>query len=613
MISPPTTTYSIDEGAWGKSFDPTQKDQCKEPIINGYITLMILKYEMSKYTDILLWKDFREDFERWSIDIFKISNRTALKKLRDHLVTHGVWIKAQAVSISYAKVLQECLDSDIRYDWTEQEINDHLIEYRGLFDSRSNPTNYSATPAIKQSSITPKKEFPESLSAESNFSSKQQFPSQITIPGRSSNFEGVSTKLLTDLMKIYSQDDKKYGGEFFDFLDVKLQEFYDCCAKIGLTGAYHHAFSIMLKGRARSYYYSMIARKSYYLTTMVNLMRTHFETDENRQMYISEWRMTTLKKTIIQNPDKSRLKCLKMTIETLQKLQQGLPIESRGENVLRDQLINACRGVEECNLSLYKPAIKFKGVCAELRSAVGTFIRSQDSSAFNNHTQFNQQTNLENYDESQFWTDRTYQGRNRENGYKYSQHGETLNGNKFRAGAPRGNFLGSRNFQERSRQKKCYKAYERFQQHTQYTTDREVTPHYYQSFLAHFEGLERIPDHLDNKQEIDQLLMKMQIEDEKCHDGFFTEFGEINGAHMVAILNDQSTLHAVTTKDLFKEPFKPEKDTSTFTFESRYSSEIFQGIMPDSGAAGVSTAGEPQFIALQKIDPTVQLDTSTAG
>jgi hypothetical protein len=35
--------------------------------------------------------------------------------------------------------------------------------------------------------------------------------------------------------------------------------------------------------------------------------------------------------------------------------------------------------------------------------------------------------------------------------------------------------------------------------------------------------------------------------------------------------------------------------------------------MPDSGAVGVSTAGQPQFLALQKLDQRVQLDTSTAG
>ena len=35
--------------------------------------------------------------------------------------------------------------------------------------------------------------------------------------------------------------------------------------------------------------------------------------------------------------------------------------------------------------------------------------------------------------------------------------------------------------------------------------------------------------------------------------------------------------------------------------------------MPDTGAAGVSTAGEEQYKALQKKDPTVQLNTTMAG
>ena len=35
--------------------------------------------------------------------------------------------------------------------------------------------------------------------------------------------------------------------------------------------------------------------------------------------------------------------------------------------------------------------------------------------------------------------------------------------------------------------------------------------------------------------------------------------------------------------------------------------------MLDSGAAGVLTAGEPQFLALQRLNPTVKLDMLTAG
>jgi len=108
--------------------------------------------------------------------------------------------------------------------------------------------------------------------------------------------------------------------------------------------------------------------------------------------------------------------------------------------------------------------------------------------------------------------------------------------------------------------------------------------------------------------DMEQCLMEMEIETET----YLTELGEIDGVQTVAILNDQSTLHAVTGKDPFNEPAEP-NETSAFTFDDRYSSNIFQGIMPDSGAAGVSTAGNSQFLALQKLDPRVQLDTSTAG
>ncbi len=35
--------------------------------------------------------------------------------------------------------------------------------------------------------------------------------------------------------------------------------------------------------------------------------------------------------------------------------------------------------------------------------------------------------------------------------------------------------------------------------------------------------------------------------------------------------------------------------------------------MPNSGAAGVSTAGEPQFLALRKLMLALQIDTAIAG
>ena len=71
---------------------------------------------------------------------------------------------------------------------------------------------------------------------------------------------------------------------------------------------------------------------------------------------------------------------------------------------------------------------------------------------------------------------------------------------------------------------------------------------------------------------------------------------------MVTILNNQLILHLVIREDIFNE--EPNK-TLTFTFNNCYLSNTFQGIMPDNGATGVLTTRNPQFLILQKLDPTV--------
>ena len=44
----------------------------------------------------------------------------------------------------------------------------------------------------------------------------------------------------------------------------------------------------MLKGRTSIYYYSKIAGKTLDFGTMISIVWIHFETEENRQKYLSE-------------------------------------------------------------------------------------------------------------------------------------------------------------------------------------------------------------------------------------------------------------------------------------------------------------------------------------
>jgi len=48
-------------------------------------------------------------------------------------------------------------------------------------------------------------------------------------------------------------------------------------------------------------------------------------------------------------------------------------------------------------------------------------------------------------------------------------------------------------------------------------------------------------------------------------------------------------LHFITKLDIFNEL----KESFAFSFNDKYSANVFYGIMPDTRAVGVSTAGEP--------------------
>jgi hypothetical protein len=135
MQKPPDLSYPIDEATWNKSIDPLKEENQKAEILNGYITHVMQFWINRRFKDIALWEDFRDEFSEWTIDVLKLASRNALKELRVYLTTHGVWIR-KTTGTSFARVLQDCIDEETRYEWTKEEIEEHLKLHPGEFDSR---------------------------------------------------------------------------------------------------------------------------------------------------------------------------------------------------------------------------------------------------------------------------------------------------------------------------------------------------------------------------------------------------------------------------------------------------------------------------------------------
>jgi hypothetical protein len=84
----------------------------------------------------------------------------------------------------------------------------------------------------------------------------------------------------------------------------------------------------------------------------------------------------------------------------------------------------------------------------------------------------------------------------------------------------------------------------------------------------------------------------MEIEDynnpTNYPDQYLTEFSKVNSIQTIIILNNQSTFHFIIKSDIFNKL----KESSTFSFNNKYSANVFYSIIPDTRAAGVSTVKE---------------------
>jgi hypothetical protein len=389
-------------------------------------------------------------------------------------------------------------------------------------------------------------------------------------------------------------------------LNLKLNIFYDLCAKAGVTEEQHKmAFAMMLRGKAQTFYYQHLASTSTNLTftAMLDRMRAYFHTPENHQLFLNEWRTTMLKDVIASNPDKDLAQCLEIVIEKLQRTYQGL-VQNFGasEGSLAGQLVSACQGVPACATILIRPATTFEGVASELRSAVGIWMRCNPG---HQSHQFQQGSNSD-----AFYTDRRYNRNARQPDRRPPYNRDSRRDNDERRP---GRYQHSKKcficgkqgcWSTRHPQDEQARSRQRFRTYAQ-DNDLDLE---YSTFLTQFEGIDinttEDSDEGDENTDLDVFCAGQQFNTTVCW--------TVNGHAITTILSNAATAHAITGIDPYDET-KVTEEPCMFTFDLRYGVHTFQGIMPDTGAAGISTAGKTQVIALQQIQPVATIDESTAG
>ncbi|KAI6248826.1 hypothetical protein HI914_02176 [Erysiphe necator] len=293
----------------------------------------------------------------------------------------------------------------------------------------------------------------------------------------------------------------------------------------------------------------------------------HFETAERQLQMISKWKSITLMKTIEENQDKAISECFELLVTEFRRSQLLLPPRFQGDLSLRDAIIDAVRDIRECSLACYKPAPTFEALCADIRAFIATEERLKNVASTSATFKTFPSIPIEPHD-YQLYTDRRYKGtklaaNGKPSGYRWIQ---------------------------------------------QYITECE--------------------DFDEDENEIGIYPLNKQ---------FFTSYDNISGYKTLSILNDQSVRHALAQIDSsldsptinnnikFNDSFTKSSPSNTssrspidiptsfiFIHSARYSDAIFQGVMIDTGAARVSTAGESQFRALFKIQK-LQIDRSQAG
>ena len=549
-----------------------------------------------------LWFNYCQDFEDWTLELFKKAYAANVRKLRDSLREGGVWIPKDKTSV--AKHLEDLLQRPDYAPWpieeeeikantgggsanpkdieSEVDINDDTLQKLseklsqletniigmnqknpGYSDSQAHghPKPLHPLPPLIQNPLNPLPPLVQPQSMVNTLSIKNELAKYQT-----QNF----SKEFTALGKLCEQE-FKYSGKI-DVFTFKFKVFLDNCSKAGVPQeGLSTAITFMLKDEALDFYHANVSSFSTMsIEDISTAFLSYFEGREHKIALTQAWEALTLQSIMNSHSDKAIGECLDILLHRLRTMQYGLDSNLQTESFLYVKLISACENISACDFACQKPSPTLPGLVSDLRASIGSYDRKQAKAGTT----------------EAMYTDRKYFGQNRRGNDNRQYNG----GKGYKSGPKSGSKFPFKSKGDGS----CWICKKQGCRSINHTP--EERQRYYQQLIADHEGQEE--DTADSTDDTPKDTPN-ETTDEDEDEVFSTSLGDINGKDTVAKLSDMATMHAVT------------KTIPIRSKPTRYSDQYFYGIMIDTGAAFASSAGWAQYKALSHIQ-SVSLDTAAA-
>uniref|UniRef100_A0A8H7KFH4 Integrase catalytic domain-containing protein n=1 Tax=Bionectria ochroleuca TaxID=29856 RepID=A0A8H7KFH4_BIOOC len=166
--------------------------------------------------------------------------------------------------------------------------------------------------------------------------------------------------------------DNNFTGELYDILDHKMRIFTDTCELLRIQYAKLHAlFPNILSKRAQEYFLDHMNRGMRF-DEMYAQIKREFDSDINRAQYHADWSSMTFRSVQgeSENADKSQMEVLKILLDRLQKCQRALGPAYKDETHLVANTLRAVQGVPELKIALANPQRAFNSLSSQLLSTM---------------------------------------------------------------------------------------------------------------------------------------------------------------------------------------------------------------------------------------------------